>query len=212
MKWKRIPKEKCVQPESGTYHDWKSILAEEASYQCVYCAIHEGSFGGTRNFHVEHYRPKSKFGELENDIMNLFYACAICNTFKGDDWPSEPLQDFSNPSYPDPSETNYNDLFFSITVKGEIQGRYIASKYLAEKLYLNRPQLIIERRISSITSRLTDIQRIAVNLASGLMANGNGKARDYLGRLVKVLAKICELQRIIHVLRPYDQMDVRRPA
>jgi 5-methylcytosine-specific restriction endonuclease McrA len=103
MNWRRIPKEKTVQPKKGRYSDWKEILAEEGFNQCVYCAIPDACFGGIRNFHVEHYRPKSKFEKLENDIKNLFYACAICNTFKGDDWPGEPEKDFFAPCYPDPS-------------------------------------------------------------------------------------------------------------
>ena len=63
------PKEKTQQPTKGKYSDWKEILAEEGFNQCVYCAIPDACFGGIRNFHVEHYRPKSKFKKLENNII-----------------------------------------------------------------------------------------------------------------------------------------------
>ncbi len=108
MKWKRVPKENCKQPTTGTYSDWKEILAEEGFHQCVYCAIPEPRFGGIRNFHVEHYRPKSlkRFQKLTNDIRNLYFACAICNTFKGDDWPAEPDAQFHSHCFPDPSKTD----------------------------------------------------------------------------------------------------------
>jgi hypothetical protein len=72
MRWRRIPKEKYQAPQKGTYSDWKPQLAKEGFQQCVYCAVGEPAFGGFRNFHVEHYRPKKKFAQLENDYANLF--------------------------------------------------------------------------------------------------------------------------------------------
>jgi hypothetical protein len=210
MKWKRIPKEKATQPLSGTYHDWKPILAKEGFFQCVYCAICENSFGGTRNFHVEHYRPKAKFKDLEHDILNLFYACAICNSFKGDDWPGEPLEDFSNPSYPNPSKADYNEIFAHQTSDGVLEGKFVASKYLVEKLYLNRPQLIMERRTSTSMSKLHELHRSVRNLIPALMACQQEAAKDYLGRLLKAMTKISELQITIRELRPYDNEDIKR--
>lgn len=212
MKWKRIPKENSVQPKKGTYHDWKGILAQEGSFQCVYCAIHENSFGGIRNFHVEHYRPKSTFRSLEHDITNLFYACAICNTFKGDDWPGDPLPDFSNPAYPDPAKIDYNDLFINATNVSVLEGKFIASKYLIEKLYLNRPQLIVARRWSASISKLQGVHQFAKSLTAALISCKKSEANGYLGRLIKVLIKISELQSAIHELRPYDTEDIKKPS
>src|SRR5688500_18636223 len=105
----RIPKEKTPPPESGTYQDWKALLADEGAHQCVYCAITEASFGGIRNFHVEHFRPKSLFQDLVNAFKNLFYACAICNVFKGDDW-KEPCGEQHHMGYLDPSVVDYSDI------------------------------------------------------------------------------------------------------
>ena len=167
MKWRRIPKEEAIQPSKGSYRDWKEILAKEGFHQCVYCAIPEASFGGIRNFHVEHYKPKSKFKHLMNDIRNLFYACSVCNTFKGNDW-SEPLDDHSTPSYPDPSRVDYSDLFSINWESGVVEGRYIASKYVVEKSYLNRNQLILERRSRGLLAReknvLIPIQEIFLQM------------------------------------------------
>src|SRR5262245_33296746 len=137
MKWKRIPKEKAVQPETGYYSIWKELIADEGSHQCVYCAIHDASFGGIRNFHIEHYKPKSlpRFQHLINSIANLFYACPICNTFKSNDWPSDPIPDHSVESYPDPSEIDYCQLFDVDAATGLISGKYLASKYMIEKMH-----------------------------------------------------------------------------
>src|SRR5690606_2049579 len=100
-------------PKHGSkYSDWKPELAREGFHQCVYCTISDASFGGIRNFHVEHYKPKglAQFAHLENDFSNLFYACAICNTFKSDDW-TDPVDDYSVGCYPDPSKKSYAELF-----------------------------------------------------------------------------------------------------
>jgi len=153
MNWKKIEKAPGKKPPTGTYSDWKPLLAEEGFNQCVYCAIPESLLGGIRNFHVEHYRPKSKFSNLENDYSNLFYACPICNTFKSNDWPSEPVEDHSVASYPNPSEVDYNTLFESDTQKGLIKGKNVAAKYIQEKMFLNRPQLITERRVHFLLNR-----------------------------------------------------------
>lgn len=105
---------------TGKYSDWKPILAEEGFHQCVYCALPDATFG-ERNFHVEHYKPKSraKFKHLENDIRNLFYACPACNVFKSDSWPRAPKKDHSVEAYPDPSKCDYCELFKLDEASGE---------------------------------------------------------------------------------------------
>jgi hypothetical protein len=40
-------------------------------------------------FSVDHYRPRSRFPELECEYSNLFYACSACNRRKGAFWPDE---------------------------------------------------------------------------------------------------------------------------
>jgi hypothetical protein len=148
MKWFRIPKEASLKPKAGSqYSDWKEDLSIEGKNQCVYCAININSYGGIRNFHVEHYRPKSKdkFPELENEFSNLFFACSICNCFKGDDWPNEPSNELDNKAFPDPSKIDYSDFLFYDT-QFLVDSNYITGKYIVQKLFLNRPQLILERK------------------------------------------------------------------
>jgi len=209
MKWKRIPKEQSSQPAAGVYSDWKEILAREGFFQCVYCAIHESCFGGTRNFHVEHYRPKKKFRSLENDIKNLFYACPICNTFKGDDWPNEPRDDFSTPSYPDPSKIDYSSIFNKYD-SGKIEGNFLASKYMVEKMYLNRPQLVIERRIYLAYLKLEIYEKIFREIIPILEEREDRRARHFLAEIANQFVGMSELQRKIREIRPYEPEDVKK--
>ena len=212
MKWKRIPKENSEQPASGIYSDWKDILAEEGAHQCVYCAIPEPRFGGIRNFHVEHYRPKSnkRFKKLINDIHNLYFACAICNTFKSDDWPAEPDPTYRIQCYPDPSVTDYSDII-SILDNGRVDGRYPASKYVTEMLFLNRPQLIYERRYSALLDRQQTAMKNLAPIIDELVNHATRRAVACLGQLTKATSHLTEVLRKMHSEPTYTTKDIKRP-
>jgi hypothetical protein len=196
MKWKRIPKENAVQPE-GKYSDWKHLLAEEGFHQCVYCALHDATFG-ERNFHVEHYKPKSnyRFKHLEHDIRNLFYACPVCNVFKGSSWPRAPRKDHSVESFPNPSKFDYCDLFDVIESTGQLRGKYVASKFLVVKLHLNREQLIVERRFFRIRERLGKLASYIDSVKGDLIQSSNDgdtKAGQYLFQLLELYKAYLDL-------------------
>ncbi len=215
MNWKRIPKEKSTQPEKGAYHDWKELLAEEGFYQCVYCAISEGSMGGIRNFHVEHYKPKGlpAFAHLENVFTNLFYACPICNSFKGDDWPEDPTEELNNFSYPDPSRIDYSEIFIKNIGTPFIDGKNTASKYMIEKLYLNRPQLLLQRREIIINKKYDEvIPRIKsqVNELGKMCEKGDNIAIQFLIKLIMTKDALEEIFHKKDETRPYKTEQVRR--
>lgn len=144
MKYRLIPKSPNTQPKVGVYSDWKIQIADECFKQCVYCGINESCWGGIDHYHIDHFRPKSKYADLENDICNLFYACPVCNRFKSDDWPNEP--DINLPSYPDPSLVDYSSIFAYNSNTFLLKGLNVSANYLVNRLFLNRAQLIYERR------------------------------------------------------------------
>jgi len=144
MNWKQIDKSKRVQ-QKGVYSDWKQQISDDCYKQCVYCSIHENPWGGIDHYHIDHFRPQSKFKALENVITNLYYACPICNKFKSADWKNEPT-DLETTCYPDPSDHNYSDLFDIDLKNYSLVGKYVSSRYVINRLYLNRPQLVYERR------------------------------------------------------------------
>ena len=49
-------------------------LFAEQTGQCVYCG-RRISLDRLREFHIEHFRPRSKYSELELDYANLFLSC-----------------------------------------------------------------------------------------------------------------------------------------
>lgn len=199
MKWKRIPKEGSVQPATGKYSEWKHLLAEEGFHQCVYCALRDATFG-ERNFHVEHYKPKSnrRFKHLEHVFSNLYYACPICNVFKGDSWPRAPKNDHSVEAYPNPSKCDYSDLFDVVTHTGHIKGKFVASRFLIIRLHLNREQLITERRISFNDERMKSLIEFFNRTEKTLWERVEQKDREAMSLLAR-LTKLYKDMYALHV-------------
>lgn len=210
MRWKRVSLER-VQPAAGKYSDWKTDIANDCFQQCVYCAIPESAYGGIDNFHIDHFKPFSIFGDLKDVITNLFLACAICNRFKSNDWPGEHLDDHSMPSYPDPSAYDYNELFEISPDTYIVRGQFPATTYLTEKLYLNRPQLLMERRSFFLTERIVRLEQSIRRLLKSLKESDLPEAPDLLARLVTGMVDLNELMRAAATARPYEREDVRRP-
>jgi hypothetical protein len=207
MQWYLILKNTEKQPDKGTYSDWKPIVAEECFYQCVYCAIHESQFGGIVNYHIDHFRPKSLFAALINDLANLYYACPICNRFKSDDWPDEPSLD--KVSYPEPCKVDYNTLF-EFDDKYSLIGLFTASKYLIHRLYLNRAQLIFERRETAMRKKvgqlITEIQAMIGQLADADLKD----AYATLSKIDSVKNNLIGLDEVRRKVRPYVTGDIKK--
>ena len=204
MNWRKIPKDKAKQPPGKDYTAWKEIIAEECYHQCVYCSIHETPWGGIDNFHIEHYKPKKKFAQLALDICNLFYACPICNRFKSDDWPGDPLPDLSNPSYPNPSEHDFKDYFDYDRQTSLLSGKNVAANYVLERLYLNRPQLINERREYILSQQEDQLRHELRDFIDKIDDN------DLLKQAIKALDHLLDLKQARTSIRPYSLNDIRR--
>src|SRR5258707_15885789 len=63
----------------------KPWLRDEFEFRCVFCLCRE-SWGpmGQHVFSVDHFKPKSRYPNLELDYDDLLYACVRCNTLKRD--------------------------------------------------------------------------------------------------------------------------------
>lgn len=209
MNWKIVDKSKTVQPKKGNYSDWKEILANEGSNQCVYCAIKDHRLGGIRHFHVEHYKPKSLFPELKKTIGNLFYACPICNVLKSNDW-FDLTGDFNNPQYPDPSNFNYNNLF-EVVSNGELKSKNNCGKYIINKLALNRRQLLIDRNFSLLLLGYKALINEFRIIRDELIKNGSDEALELLSKLVQANDEVIDKKDLMYESAPYSIDDTDRP-
>jgi uncharacterized protein (TIGR02646 family) len=73
-------------PDPGPFKEHRSYkphLQREFRRKCVYCRTPDG-LKGAEGFGVDHYQPRFKFPHLSLEWSNLFYACNVCNTWKGE--------------------------------------------------------------------------------------------------------------------------------
>lgn len=205
MKWFLVTKDKDKFPTNGTYKDWKSLLRVEGNHQCVYCAVEEAIFGGYRNFHVEHFKPKSKFKELANDYSNLFYVCSICNAFKGNDWPD--VDEKQHPdvyAYPSPAIHDYGS-FLAVDEHGVVTSTRPAGSYLIERIYLNRPQLMRLRRVDRVVREVNGMVQDLRRLAAGKRLTDELKER-WISTLTDAVSFVTDVRYAL----PYEPEDVER--
>jgi hypothetical protein len=119
----------------NNYRKYKPYLREDFKNRCGYVNCSDFWFGGARTFHIDHYKPKSKFPELETVYSNLVYCCSYVNILKTDD----------DGKYLDPCDTNYNEHFERdnegniYPKKDSVRAEYMYGKL---KLYLKRYQII----------------------------------------------------------------------
>jgi len=73
---------------SKKYRVYKPKLRVEFSHRCAYCETREPEIGGSKSFHIDHYKPKKLFPELIYTYNNLIYSCRDCNDYKRDYWPN----------------------------------------------------------------------------------------------------------------------------
>jgi hypothetical protein len=66
------------------HRSYKAPLQEEFRRKCVYCRISDG-LKGYEGFGVDHYHPRKGTYDpaLVAEWKNLFYACNVCNRWKG---------------------------------------------------------------------------------------------------------------------------------
>jgi hypothetical protein len=208
LNWRLIIKDPARQPSSGTYSDWKELIAKECFYQCIYCSINESQFGGIDHYHIEHYKPKSivRFKPLENDILNLFYACPICNRFKSDDWPNDATS-LNICCYPDPSIYDYATLFTLDIKTYKLSGNYISSSYITQRLFLNRAQLIYERREQLLNERAFTVRKELERLSKleAILEN-----RESILNLFDAFSKLGDITEKRKNIRPYKLKEIRR--
>lgn len=212
MKWALIQKILKTELE-GNYKNpaVKEHLRQEGGYRCVYCAVGEAKLGGIRAFHVEHYKPKSRdeFKHLEHALSNLFYACPICNSFKSNTWPAEPTASFDVASYPDPSSVDYS-ILFTIHEDGKLEGVNEAAKYVVSQLYLNRTQLILERRQFALDGELAQLRQEQDHLIKALKAKDDKKATEYYQKILETNPRIIDLLLELQNIPLYEPNDIRR--
>lgn len=187
----------------------KDHVRSEAHERCVYCGIFENYIGGKNAFHRDHYKPKSKFPELENSLSNIYYACPVCNIFKSDSWPNDPERNHSVAAFSDPAVVNYGTMFETDRKKGLVKGVYVESLYIQNVLHLNRPQLIMTRREYYLNRRVEELNRKLSELAPFLLATESEDARSLLASYLTTNSQLSGIVKKGESIPRYETEDMQ---
>jgi len=144
---------------SGDYRRYRPYVRADFRECCAYCLLHEMLAAGGDNFELDHFKPRSdpRFAGLAADYYNIYYACHVCNHYKGATWPSEELI-ASGYRFVDFCSDLFSEHFAE-----EITGHWTplsqAGEYTAARLRLNRQHLVevraLLREIASIRGQPT---------------------------------------------------------
>ncbi len=118
-------------------------VAKRAQGRCEYCQSHE--FLNVSSFHVDHVVPRAKKGATS--LSNLAYSCSNCN---GSKWSKvrarDPLTNRLVPLF-NPRTQTWTDHFQWSNDKQYLLGKTPCGRSTVEALEMNRPRLILLRRI-----------------------------------------------------------------
>ena len=67
-----------------SYENYRPWLRDEFVFRCVYCLKREQWGVLKAAYHIDHFHPQARRPQAALDYDNLLYACASCNTAKGD--------------------------------------------------------------------------------------------------------------------------------
>ncbi|SMN14781.1 hypothetical protein CRYPA_721 [uncultured Candidatus Thioglobus sp.] len=135
----KVQQQKPIRTCNKSYSQYKSFkryLRDDFNRRCGYCDGSDIHYGQKINYHIDHFKPKSKFPNLETEYSNLIYSCPYCNNAKSDKW--EDVDGFI-----DPCNDEY-DNHLQRDNKGQIKATTRQGKYIVNnlKLYLKRHELI----------------------------------------------------------------------
>jgi hypothetical protein len=118
-------------------------LRRDFYHRCAYCMIHEQQIGGVEAFWIDHFRPRSKGGRV-NDYANLYWACIGCNHVKGEAWPT-PEEQRQGMRLADPCCEQDYGVHFIENEQGELVPQTRCGEYHVLTLRLNRPSRVAYR-------------------------------------------------------------------
>lgn len=121
-------------------HPLFEVVRERYGRACGYCGVSEVTVGGELT--IDHYQPRAAGGG--EDLDNLVYACARCNLYKSNFWPTDLDRArghrLLHPLLDDVAQHLAEDL-----ETGHLRGLTPTGVFHIRLLRLNRPQLVAHR-------------------------------------------------------------------
>ncbi len=151
-----------VRTFKGTYTNYrlyKPHLKEDFKGRCGYTNCPDNWFGGSRCFHIDHFKPKSKFKDLETDYNNLVYSCSYVNILKTDD-----IDHMIDPCSEDFDKAFYRNKYGYICPNPKNPSAIIMHRKL--KLGLERYRIVWT--LEMLKETLQKLQKVVINSASAI--------------------------------------------
>lgn len=147
----------------GHYRTCKPYLRIDFNQRCGYTDLPDFWFGGSRTFHIDHFKPRSTYPELANNYSNLIYCCSYVNISKSKD----------ESDYLDPCLNNFNDHFFR-----DSSGNICAEPSSAPAVNMHK-KLKLGLKRYSIIWMLETLQKAMAEIATEIEAhNGSGSPHE----------------------------------
>ena len=176
------------------YRNAEPYLRRGFDFRCAYCAIHEQTKGGSQAFCIDHFKPRSRSGPV-NDYTNLYWVCIPCNMIKHDKWPtSDQLR--RGYRFADPCREQDAGVHFIELDNGLLQPLTPCGEYHISTLRLNRSWLQQHRRDRTQKwTRLNEAHQLQVELESVIEARPVDDATQIMSHLLSFLSLEIEVLR-----------------
>jgi uncharacterized protein (TIGR02646 family) len=132
---KQKPSRTCTKTYSK-YTSFRWFLRNDFNQRCGYCDDPDTHYGQKVDYHIDHFKPTSKFPNLETNYSNLVYSCPYCNVAKSGKWQK-------TDGFVDPCDAEYG-IHLERNNKGKIKAITPRGEYIVKslKLFLKRHELI----------------------------------------------------------------------
>ncbi len=176
------------------YRNAEPYLRRDFGYRCAYCGVHEQMKGGRQAFCIDHFKPRSRGGPV-NDYTNLYWVCIPCNMIKHDKWPTRE-QLHRGYRFADPCREQDGGVHFVESDRGLLQPLTPCGEYHVSTLRLNRAWLQQHRRARIHKwSRLNEADQLRKELECVVEVRPADDATQIMHRLLSFLSQEIEALR-----------------
>ena len=176
------------------YRNAEPYLRRDFGYRCAYCGVHEEIKGGPQAFCIDHFKPRSRGGAV-NDYANLYWVCVPCNMIKHDKWPTKEQLD-QGYRFADPCFEQDGGIHFVESGDGLLQPLTRCGEYHISTLRLNRAWLQQHRRDRIHKwSRLNEADQLRRDLEHTIDVRPADEATQMMHSLLSFLSQEIEALR-----------------
>lgn len=144
-----VPKRTYKGVTKTNYRDYKSHLAKDFNNKCGYTDCSDFWFGGSNNFHIDHFIPWKKNTNkpgLKTDYNNLVYCCSLVNILKSD----------KEGDFLDPCINDYNK-HFDRNDNGDILPKSKEGEFMYNEMKLYMSRYAIIWKLDQLKSRIDQL-------------------------------------------------------